>query len=241
MNEKYGFVYVWYDRKHKRYYIGSHWGHEDDGYVCSSSWMKSAYKRRPEDFRRRIVARVTSSRQDLLLEENRWLQMIDDEELGKRFYNLYNTVRGHWMITTEGRLNVGQKISKRKKGKPGKPHTEETKQKLRESNKNFKHTEESKLKMRGRKISEETRVKISQSKVGTLRESPSEETRKRISEATRGKHKRSEETKQKISNARTGIIFSEEHKDKLRLSRINKTLSEETRQKISASLRARRK
>ena len=34
--EKYGFVYIWFDRKHKRYYIGCHWGHEDDGYVCSS-------------------------------------------------------------------------------------------------------------------------------------------------------------------------------------------------------------
>ena len=25
MSEKYGFVYIWHDRKHKRYYIGSHW------------------------------------------------------------------------------------------------------------------------------------------------------------------------------------------------------------------------
>ena len=38
--EKYGFVYIWYDRKHKRYYIGCRWGTENDGYICSSSWMK---------------------------------------------------------------------------------------------------------------------------------------------------------------------------------------------------------
>ena len=55
---KYGFVYIWRDRKHARYYIGSHWGTEDDGYVCSSFWMKQAYKLRSEDFRRRILFRT---------------------------------------------------------------------------------------------------------------------------------------------------------------------------------------
>ena len=35
---KYGFVYIWYDRKHHRYYIGCHWGTIDDGYICSSNW-----------------------------------------------------------------------------------------------------------------------------------------------------------------------------------------------------------
>ena len=43
--EKYGFVYIWYDRKHKRYYIGSHWGSEDDGYICSSTHMNHAFNR----------------------------------------------------------------------------------------------------------------------------------------------------------------------------------------------------
>ena len=28
--EKHGFVYIWFDRKHRRFYIGSHWGTEDD-------------------------------------------------------------------------------------------------------------------------------------------------------------------------------------------------------------------
>lgn len=36
-NNKYGFVYLWFDRKHKRYYVGCHWGTTEDGYVCSSS------------------------------------------------------------------------------------------------------------------------------------------------------------------------------------------------------------
>lgn len=74
--EKYGFVYIWFDRKHKRYYIGCHWGTENDGYICSSSNMKSAYNRRPQDFKRRIISRVYTNRKDLLEEEYKWLSQI---------------------------------------------------------------------------------------------------------------------------------------------------------------------
>ena len=54
--EKYGFVYIWRDRKHKMFYIGCHWGTEDDGYVCSSNRMRNAYNRRPNDFKRKIIS-----------------------------------------------------------------------------------------------------------------------------------------------------------------------------------------
>ena len=78
---KYGFVYIWFDCRRRRYYIGSHWGNERDGYVCSSSWMLQAYYRRPRDFKRRILAKVKTSRQDLLKEEQRWLRMISPDEI----------------------------------------------------------------------------------------------------------------------------------------------------------------
>ena len=109
--EKYGFVYLRYDRKHKRYYIGCRWGKEDDGYVCSSNWMKQGYKHRPEDFRRRILSRVYTNRNDLLKEEYRWLSKIKNEELGKRYYNLHNHHHGHWSTNANGKLTIGQKIS----------------------------------------------------------------------------------------------------------------------------------
>ena len=69
--EKHGFVYIWYDRKHKRYYIGSHWGTEDDGYICSSKWMMQAYKLRPKDFTRKIISRIYSCKQDILSKAKR--------------------------------------------------------------------------------------------------------------------------------------------------------------------------
>ena len=56
--------------------------------------MKRAYARRPHDFRRRILSVVTTSRQDLLAEEQRYLNMIDDSMLGKRYYNLKKNAYG---------------------------------------------------------------------------------------------------------------------------------------------------
>jgi len=111
-----GFVYIWFDKKHRRFYVGSHWGTADDGYICSSTWMRNAYKRRPNDFKRRIVAVVETGRNDLLIEEHRWLQMIKKEELGKKFYNLTNHLNGHWFASDEERrLSISEKISKRTK------------------------------------------------------------------------------------------------------------------------------
>lgn len=139
--EKYGFVYIWYDKKHKRYYVGSHWGTETDGYICSSNWMRDAYKRRPNDFKRRIIKRVYD-RKETLVEEYKILSLIEKEELGKKYYNLTNHMNGHW-TTDDGKiLTVGEKISLSHKNNPnwgqwsiGKKRSEETKQLLREANK----------------------------------------------------------------------------------------------------------
>src|ERR1019366_5871790 len=114
--EKYGFVYIWMDRKYPRFYIGSHWGFETDKYVCSSIWMRNAYKRRPEDFKRRILARVYTSRQDLLLEEGKWLALIPQSEIGKRYYNLHNQQPGHWSANEDLKISIGKKISKDHRG-----------------------------------------------------------------------------------------------------------------------------
>lgn len=111
--EKFGFVYIWYDIKRKMYYIGSHWGTEDDGYICSSNRMRNVYKRRPEDFRRRILARTGVDRKMLFDLEEHWLQKVKKKE---RYYNLHFTVH-HWA----GKLDtshIKEKISKSKKGKP---------------------------------------------------------------------------------------------------------------------------
>lgn len=113
--EKYGFVYLWFDVKHKRFYVGCRWGKEDDGYVCSSIWMKQGYEHRPQDFKRRILSRIYTNRQDLLAEEYKWLSMIKKEELGKKYYNLHNHHFNHWSSDETTSMSVKQKVSRTKK------------------------------------------------------------------------------------------------------------------------------
>lgn len=109
--EKYGFVYIWYDRKHKRFYIGCHWGAEDDGYICSSYWMKRSYLRRPDDFKRRILTKVYTTRNDLMEAEYKWLSLISENELKTKYYNIRKHHWNHWSADTEKRKSIGQKIS----------------------------------------------------------------------------------------------------------------------------------
>ena len=117
-----GFIYIWFDRKHPRFYIGSHFGAIDDGYICSSSWMKAALKRRPHDFRRKIIQFV--DRDKLLEAEQKWLDLIKEEELGKRYYNLKKQANG-------GFSKSAQKAAR--EYRLGRPLSEEHKKKISEA------------------------------------------------------------------------------------------------------------
>lgn len=208
MQEKYGFVYIWFDRKYKRYYIGCRWGNETDGYICSSPWMKNSYKRRPKDFKRRILSKVYTTKQDLLHEEYRWISKIKDDELGKRYYNLHNHHFGHWSTDENKRLTVGQKISA-------------------SPNRNANISKANK----GRVISEETRKKISE----TVSKTMTPEHRALLSEKVKG-FKHTDEAKQKIAEAGKGRQYSEETKKKIGAAQKGKVVSEETRQKLRLAI-----
>jgi hypothetical protein len=114
--EKYGFVYIWFDRKHKRYYVGCHWGNIDDGYICSSNWMRDSYNRRPEDFKRRIL-KTGLSRQHMYIEEQKYFDMIKPEEKKVKYYNLNLFSKKPWHQYPESVKTIGQKISFSKTGK----------------------------------------------------------------------------------------------------------------------------
>ena len=117
MSTKFGFVYIWFDRKHKRYYVGSHWGTDYDTYICSSTWMRKSYKRRPNDFKRKILVKIFTNRNDLYLEEQKWLNCIKDQELGNRYYNLTKMVKPTWHADPEKVKIIGAKISAANKGR----------------------------------------------------------------------------------------------------------------------------
>lgn len=185
--EKEGFIYIWYDRKHKRYYIGCHWGTVDDGYICSSTWLKQGYKYRPGDFRRRILKRGIP-RKNLLEEEYKWLNLIKDEELGKKYYNLSKKYFGHWSVSENSNKTIRQKLSEASKKLHQNP---EYKQKFIEGRKKLppmsaEHIAKRTKSQTGLKRSEETKRKISMAHKGKKRGPLSPATKQKLSEALKG-------------------------------------------------------
>lgn len=179
---KYGFVYIWRDRKHARYYIGSHWGTEDDGYVCSSPWMRQAHKHRPEDFKRRILFR-TDNRVLLREKEAEWLQLIKPEEIKERYYNLNIGETGHWTSYPENVKTIKEKISYQTKQAMWRPEVRKRMLKGNETRDYNSH-------------SPEVRKKMSEALKGKMPKN-FEEFRKKGSEVNRGR-KLTEEHKAKV-------------------------------------------
>lgn len=144
-----GFVYKWVDSSNDMYYIGSHKGTVDDGYIGSGTHFNRAYSKRPECFTRQIlyVGEDYLELEEFILEE---LDAANDN----MSYNLKNTAIGGWLHThknEEVRSKRAEAISKSKKGKTydfmfydksgennpmyGKKHSLETKKKIAKARK----------------------------------------------------------------------------------------------------------
>lgn len=118
---KRGFVYIWMDTDHRKFYIGSHVGEETDGYIGSGLYFRNAYNKRPDSFKRRILERIVFNEyKELQIIEERWLTMIDDKELGVKYYNLKKFAAGGNIIgsLSEEKRNQHKKrsLNARKKG-----------------------------------------------------------------------------------------------------------------------------
>ncbi len=110
-NHQKSFVYLWYDRLLKKYYLGYYSGvRPNPNYICSSKHMMKEYKARPQDFKRRILQ--VGQREEMAVLERELLQKRK-KHLGERYYNL--------MIPREKGFPILQY----------KKHTEEAKAKMR--------------------------------------------------------------------------------------------------------------
>lgn len=212
MQEKYGFIYLWYDRKHNKFYIGRHWGNEVDGYICSSNSMRDAYRRRPNDFKRRIIKRIYTSQDDLVVEEQRYLNMIKQTECMKKYYN--------------------KSLKSSTPSTRGYKHSEETKEKIRQKTIGRKLSEEAKEKIRIANLGKMYSDDINKKKGGhrdysdpTFRENMSNAAKNR---SVDHRKKISENNKRLIAEGKIGMkgkTHSEETKLKMKQSyheRINK-------------------
>lgn len=109
-----GFVYKWYDTSNNMYYIGSHKGDVNDGYIGSGVYFLKSYKKRKESFFREIIYVGEHYR----LYEETVLRYLDAEK-DKNSYNLKNDSVGGWShLQTESiKRKRGDSISKSLKGR----------------------------------------------------------------------------------------------------------------------------
>ena len=167
-----GFVYKWYDTSNGMYYIGSHKGDVNDGYIGSGTRFKRAYNKRPESFVREIlyVGEYFRELEEFILEEI-------DAKNNDEYYNLKNaSVGGN---TREGMKNSPEHLRKVSIANKGKIISKEQKDKISKTLTGRVASTETKLKMSkkrkgkdnpfyGKKHSEETKTKISKARQGHL-------------------------------------------------------------------------
>lgn len=228
--EEYGFIYLWRDRKHNRYYLGAHWGNINDGYDCSSRWMRAAMKRRPADFKRRILEYVYDKCK-LYDIEYKWLSMIKVTEIKIKYYNLRVNKFNNWSAYPEKVKTIKEKISYKTKEAMSRPDVRanyEEGLKTRDNHSSDPHAIEKRRQSmiktmaekfpeenRRKALTEEERTQYYSDKAKTMHANRSEQQRgevgKKISEANTGKKMRlgqtnSDDHRKKISEALKGKI-----------------------------------
>lgn len=74
--------------------------------------MRHAYRKRPEDFKRKILQKISTNRNDLYIAEQYWMDFIKLSELRHKYYNLSNKAGRHWTSENTKRTgSIKEKIS----------------------------------------------------------------------------------------------------------------------------------
>ena len=116
------FVYMWFDKTRKMYYIGQHSGQYDDGYISSSKWLTGEIKYRPAEFKRRII-KTFSTKLEAQQYEGYLLTLIKPNEFSIKYYNAKQGKPKGILPWNAGKTNVysQQTLDKMAKAKIGRP------------------------------------------------------------------------------------------------------------------------
>ena len=122
------FIYCWTDTNRNMLYVGTHKGTPDDGYVCSGKLMLEEYNKRPQDFKREVMA--FGSYNDMINFETKILKAANAAS-NKSFYNQHNGdgnfyCKGH-SLETRNKIKISL---------TGKKRTAEQRVRMSESKKN---------------------------------------------------------------------------------------------------------
>lgn len=116
------FIYIWKDNLLYKYYIGSHVGNIEDGYLFGGIDIKKEYKQRPEDFERMVLSyHIINEYKEIRDIEKKYLIKYDVENKDE-FYNRTNESYGGYhkksvekrlLDIDENGLNAFQRASKK--------------------------------------------------------------------------------------------------------------------------------
>lgn len=187
--KQFNYVYKITNLVNGKIYIGKHSTDRlDDGYMGSSRRVKLEYSAiGKENFEKTILA-YSDDEEELKELEKFYITTLNatDPDVG---YNIVCESGGFQTLSEEQKRKISQSLK-------GRPLSEHRKQKISAAMTGEKHP------MYGKKHSEETKQKIRESMKGKqqcLGKRHSEETKRKISQSLKGK-KHSEETKQKMKS-----------------------------------------
>lgn len=209
-------------------------GKIDDGYVSSTGFMIKAYRKRPKDFKRRVLEYYYGDNSKELLEiEQKYLNMIKEAELcnrenirlkTSRYYNIKKNASG---ISGKIASDMKKQYWNSDKGQAHKERlsaqfkTDNISKKGKSSwNKGKKCPTISQGRRLGKKpeissdIRSATTKMLWENGIYDNRKKPSKETTEKISKSLKGRNLENS-TKEKISKALKGVSKSEDHRNSL--------------------------
>lgn len=146
--------------------------------------------KRPEDFKRKILARIYTCRRDMFEEEAKWQALIKDEELAVRYYNIKRHGDRHWSTDEQKTLTVKEKLRAADHTKGLRAHAA----KIKGTKRSEEHKRKISEKLTGRKLgyerTPETRSKIAtnskrlqaEGKIGMRNKRHTAETKQKMSQ-----------------------------------------------------------
>lgn len=88
------FIYMWIDKTQNKYYIGSHFGKIEDGYLFGGIDIKNEYYKRPQDFERIILSYHFVEKHSQIRHIEKFYLEKYDVENNENFYNRTNQAYG---------------------------------------------------------------------------------------------------------------------------------------------------
>jgi hypothetical protein len=109
-----GFIYKWVNKENSMFYIGSHKGNIEDGYIGSGTLFRSEYLKNKNLFQREIIEYIYKL-DDLLVREQYYLDLYDISD-NKMSYNLNPKTSGGWKFCHENIYLVDKRNSSIRSG-----------------------------------------------------------------------------------------------------------------------------